>query len=219
MAIDLHMAHADSYSGYYGSYGNAFLFGYTINYTDYGASYGPYWNPSSYDGSEGASFSRTGNDIAWSSEFTDQDVEYFYIDEDCTVGDGVSGVALEAAGGGAYEATGSLDCTEEGQGTVDVYSVTLAADGDVTITVDTVADATTFDPWFVVNDSAGCSIFGADDSFACTFPPPKYDCPAGTLTATAGTYEIIVQNYGNCAGDVAEYKLTVDADADPNLIK
>ncbi len=218
--VALHMAHSDSYSGYYGSYDDAFLFGYTVSedYRGYTSNYGPYFSPMTYSGSTYGSFSRTGDEIAWTLDEESEDVEYYYSDSECEVEADVSFAAGEAALGGDYVATGSLPCSSDSVDAVlDVYTLTLAEAGDVTITVDTVADGTAFDPFFWINDTAGCVVDGADDSFDCTFPPPEYQCPSGTLTAVAGTFQVVVGNYGSCNGAVGDYSLTVGATTDPTL--
>jgi hypothetical protein len=212
--INLHMAHSDSYSGYYGDYNDVFLFGYTVTDDYYGYTYGPYFVPLAYDGG----FSRTGDDISWSIDQESEDVTYYYADSDCDAQADLSFVAGTAALGGDYEITGSLPCPTDGdESALDVYTVTLADAGDVTITVDTVAADTTFDPFFWINDASDCIVDGADDSFDCTFPPPEYQCPSGTLTAVAGTFQIVVGTYAGCEGATSEYKLTVGASADPSL--
>jgi hypothetical protein len=69
---------------------------------------------------------------------------------------------------------------------------------------------TAFDPKMWINDPSGCTIGYADDSFACTFPPPEYECPGLEIgTLEAGTYEVVVQAYGSCAGSTADYKIEV----------
>ena len=147
-----------------------------------------------------------------------EDVTYYYADSECDPQADVSFEAGTAALAGDYEATGSLPCPADGdESALDVYTITLANAGDVTITVDTVAADSTFDPFFWVNDTAECIVSGADDSFDCTFPPPKYQCPSGTFSGVAGTFQIVVGTYGGCEGDTSDYKLTVGAAVDPSL--
>ena len=74
---------------------------------------------------------------------------------------------------------------------------------------------TTFDPWFIVTNPSGCSFTYADDNFDCTYPPPEYTCPSVSIDTEEGTYQIIVMAYSSsCAGDTAEYELTINADWD-----
>ena len=220
VGVALHMAHSDSYSGYYGNYDDAFLFGYTVTeeYYGYTSEYGPYFSPMTYSGGYYGSFSRTGDDITWSIDEEDEDVEYYYSDSECDAEDGVSFEGGEAALGGDFVVTNSLPCpTDDGDAVLDVYTITLADVADVTLTVDTVADGTAFDPFFWVNDTAGCMVGGADDSFECTFTPAEYSCPSGTLTGVAGTFQVVVGNYGSCIGTEGDYSLTVGATLDPNV--
>ena len=58
-----------------------------------------------------------------------------------------------------------------------------------------------------------CITATGDDTFACTFPPPSFDCPAAVVTPeAAGTYIALVQVLGSCAGTTAEYTIAADAD-------
>ena len=210
--IALHMAHADPYMGYYGSYDDALLFGYTA--IEDGYTYGPYFEPVASNGS----FSRTGDDISWSIDSESEDVTYYYADSECDPQTDVSFEAGTAALAGNFTTAGSLPCPADGdESALDVYTITLAGAGDVTITVDTVAADSTFDPYFWINDSAECIVSGADDSFDCSFPPPEYQCPSGTFSGVAGTFQVVVGTYGGCEGTTSDYEITVGAAVDPSL--
>ena len=89
----------------------------------------------------------------------------------------------------------------------------------VSVTLDTVSDASTFDPTMWINDGASCTFLEADDSFDCAFPPPSgYQCPSGQFTASSdGTYQVVVRSAGDCDGSSGDYALSVDAASDPTL--
>lgn len=204
------------YEGWYGTYdlNNALMVGYSAYF--YGASYpGPYWYPMAYDGAYyGWDFTRSGPNLEWgyTAEYTYDATSflepyykycsYFYWS-----------YAYESYAGAA-SGTGEVDCSGS-QG--DVWTFNAAAGEEVSITVDTVAAETAFDPAFIVNDPSGCSVMVADDNFDCTFPPPTYACPATKFTVgDAGTYSVTVVGYGDCAGTKGAYKIQVEA-ADAKL--
>jgi hypothetical protein len=197
----LALGHADEYYlGYYTGYQDNALF----------AGYGyPYWYGLSYNGSEYGTFTRTGDDISWTfsaaSTYT-----YFYDYNQC---DGATeSDAARSFGGTGAGSTLNCDGT-----TTDVW--TFTADGSaVSVTVDTVAADSAFDPVLWVNDPDMCSVVYADDNFDCTFPPADYQCPSFQLdSTTAGTYQVVVKSWGSCTGDSAAYQLTIDGGADLTL--
>jgi hypothetical protein len=90
--------------------------------------------------------------------------------------------------------------------------------GDVHISVDTLSDKTTFDPWIVVTDASTCYMGEANDSFACSYPPAKGECPGYDVPVTAGdAYAVVVRSNGSCASTIGEYSITVDTSSDPSL--
>ncbi len=103
-------------------------------------------------------------------------------------------------------------------GMVDTWLVTVDA-GGATLTVDTVADETAFDPYWAAlvapgdyEDLLGITI-AFDDDVDCTFPPPSFTCPQGALEE--GVYEIAVgaASVIGCAGEIQEYLIVVDGAA------
>jgi hypothetical protein len=205
---DLVLAHAPSFGvlEWYGMYyyADALVTGYTA----YGE--GPYWWVLSHEKSSEGTYERSGDDIDWTWEyqaFVDVDPHF----QDC--GD-VGGSDADTGFPGSTSATGELAC----DGTVaDVYQFTADAGQTVFITVDTVAEATAYDPALYVNGPDGCTLVEVDDSFDCTWPPPAYRCPAVELETGAGDHLIVVTSRGNCAGEVGEYELRFDG-ANPALL-
>jgi hypothetical protein len=121
---------------------------------------------------------------------------------------------------GAYSDTGDSHCgyaTGTYLEQYDVWSVTPASGQTVTISVDTVAAATAFDPYFWILDQDECTLGSADDSFTCSYPPSSGSCPSMEFIADAETYKIIVGSYGACTGTTADYEIRVDAPSDPTL--
>ncbi len=210
------MAHMDSYAGYYGSYNNAMLTGFSVDYSAYGYGYypGPYFFMLSYDGSANGAFTRTGDDVEWDWSYTGYDAtyEYNYLDDcgaylyydDFTT-------LVDTAG-----STGEVDC--DGQ-LLDVWGVDLAVGETVEISIDTANDATAFDPLGWLNDPDGCAVSYNDDSFDCTYPPVAYQCPAMDHEVTvAGTHQIVIASYNSCNGSVSGYELKVLVDGAPAVL-
>lgn len=177
-------------------------FGAIVTYSYGGQAYG------------GGTYSLSGTALDWTYEATGTERgELVYLNEDCTA----SGTAAEAEAAFTSESAQTEDVACDGL-TVDVWEFTAAAAGEYAISVDTVADATAFDTVIYVNDPAGCTIDSFDDSFACAFPPPSFECSGATITAaTAGTHQIVVRSFGSCAGeDTGSYTLVVNG-ATPTL--
>ena len=84
--------------------------------------------------------------------------------------------------------------------------------------MDTISEETAFDPAIVVNGADGCVAIFADDGFACTYPPPMYECPATTLPNTEGVHQILVLNFGSCADEESgSYRIDVAGDGAETL--
>ncbi len=113
--------------------------------------------------------------------------------------------------------TGSIPCDEF---SFDIYS--FEGNGDDVFEVDTVSAEGTFDPWAFTSSTLMTAEFdekltinSGDDDFACTFPPPQYECPRIESHTTAITY-LYVGAYGesdsNCnssrTGDYAIHSNT-----------
>ncbi len=207
---ELLLAHAPSFTteGWYGTYtfDDALLTGYTLA----GTGAGPYWWMLSHADAADASFSRVGDALTWSYAYqglVDRDPYH----NDC--GD-VTASDAEAGFAGAVVAMSELAC----DGSVaDVWSFEGSAGETASITVDTVASDTAFDPRLYLNRPDGCTHVTADDNFDCTFPPPSYACPAVELPTDDGTYEVVVLAAGSCVGEVAGYSIRVDGPAGATL--
>lgn len=175
-----------------------------FNYYGYGEAYpGPYPVLFGYDGGyyyPGRS-SLSGMDFSATWDASSYGLHYYAACDALVVSDATSGF------GGMSYGPEELDCDAL---LADVW--TFETDGGtVGITVDTVSDATAFDTRFLVNSADGCSIGYSDDNWACSYPPPTYQCPAIELTdLAAGTYTVVVHSYGDCAGSVGEYTLSID---------
>jgi len=206
---ELMMAHADTYTvyGYYGDYAydDAFLTGYSAYY--YGYYFGPTFSVLSSDGSDTATFTRDGNDIAWTwtydYSYTGYDYSYAYTEycDYVTFSDATESFTGDETG------TGSVDC--DGL-LADAWTFDVGSDGAATISVDTVAADTAFDTKFYVSDPDGCEIASADDNFDCTYAPADYYCSSVELSGlAAGTYTVVVSSYGSCTGSTSDYSISV----------
>jgi len=98
--------------------------------------------------------------------------------------------------------TGSISCDEF---SFDIYS--FEGSGDDVFEVDTVSAEGTFDPWAFTAGTLMTAEFdekltlnSGDDDFACTFPPPKYECPRIESHTTGLTY-LYVGAYGDSDGN------------------
>jgi hypothetical protein len=171
----------ESYEGYYGTYtnlfasfGTAYSYYYQEEYTDF--------NVLGYDGGGMGTMTVDGDAVAWQVAM-----------------EAVDAVVPTAPATGTVSGTGDVDCSGE---TYDVWTVDVEAGGEVTFTLDTVALETAFDPVIYIVGPDACYGASADDTFDCTFPPPEYQCPGVTLAPeVAGTYSVIVVNYGTCAAE------------------
>lgn len=142
------------------------------------------------------------------------------------------GLALVLVGCGGGPVTGSLVCDEAADEAVAVYRAKSKDAGSVHAVVDTVDAATAFDPavtlisvtsWTetVASLPIDAELAYADDDFACTFPPPDYECPelTATVPATEQDLGVIVEVVGSCAGTEAGYELLVERDGKPLKLK
>ena len=100
----------------------------------------------------------------------------------------------------------------------DRWSFYAASDGYAYVTVDTVADATKFDPDLVVTDSSSCILGNAYNTFTCSYSPITGSCASYLLPVSAGeTYDAMVLTHAGCASSTGEYQLSIDLPADPSL--
>jgi len=213
-AEDMVMAHSDRYGGH----DDVLLSGYHLTWSqETGDQAYPdrYWAPIAYAGSSYGAFISDGDDftLSWLS-FDAAEYRYSYLDTYNMCMEYTEGAALTD---GATTSAGGLPCGEE---ILDVWSLTVAGETEtISISVDTVSESTTFDPMMWVNDvDAGeCALAQADDSFDCSYPPPRFSCPSVSFDADSERYQIVVVNLGDCAGDVGEYRIVVDGGAGAGL--
>lgn len=108
----------------------------------------------------------------------------------------------------------------------DLWGLTLAANDEVIVRVDTVDAGTTFDPVMTLLKGAdvatGTEVGYSDDDMDCTFPPPEYSCPfwEGTVQE-AGSYLALVEVASVCPNPLGRYLINVrvnGADVEPVLI-
>jgi formylglycine-generating enzyme required for sulfatase activity len=208
---DIILAHADTayVSGSYYDYKiyDALQVGFSYYYGTYP---GPYWFNAYYEGTTNdGSFSRDGNDIAWSFHTENTAASYTgtaYFD-DCE--EEITDDAVSALGGDIALA-GTVPC--DGW-QADVWEITAPDAADFGITIDTVSDETTFDPAMFINspvneDEVACVHSYADDGFDCSYPPPAYECPAAEVTGDGGVYQVVVFSLGSCSAEEVEYTIT-----------
>ncbi len=205
---DLLLAHAPVFQthGWYGTYtfDDALLTGYTLLDGE-----NTWWLLAHAD-SPDASVTRSGDELSWSYAAQGPlDVDPLY--DDC--GEIVESDA-DGALGGAVVATSELPCDGA---RADVWGFTGVAGESASVTVDTVAADTAFDPRLYVNGPDGCTGWTADDNFDCTFPPPSYRCPAVSLGTADGDYRVVVLAAGSCAGTLGAYTIRVDGVAGASL--
>jgi len=203
--VDLWIAHSPNYPGYYGDYVDALLVGYTSRYAE--VLYPGVPVVLAYAGEDSpGTYARTGLDIAWTWRMEDNRYDLSYFDA-CDA-DPVQAGSQEPAGNTA--AAEDLDCAGD---LADVWEIEVL-DEAFTVSVDTNSAETTFDPGFHLNDAEGCTLAFADDNFECTFPPANHGCPAVRVEPPApSTHQVVVKSWGGCAGERAEYTLSVDGGA------
>jgi hypothetical protein len=198
---------------------DVFQVGFSYTYYYEGEAYfypGPYWWQMAYEGdNKDSSFVQDGDEVAWSLAMSAVAAEYG--DEQYLNGCGES-LAEDTDSSGALggDSTGSSDVLCEGF-LVDVWEFEGSAGGNVSVTVDTIAEETRFDAAFWVNKPNGCFLNYANDTFDCTYPPSAGKCPASQFQVTEGTHEIVVFSWGSCATQYPEYTISLDASWDPDL--
>jgi len=175
------------------------------------ATYPGSWSPMVYDTSFRGYAAYSKDLLTWTQSYT-LPIPDWKIDYTCSGGSGVSGTSDY---GGAYGSTTSMACG--GGVTYDRWSFVAPATEYAYVTVDTVSDATSFNPYFFVTGD-GCFIGIADDSFACTYPP-KFggNCPSYKMSVTAGVeYDVFVLD-GGCLTKTIDYEIAIDTTGDPTL--
>ncbi|MFT7520520.1 MAG: hypothetical protein ACI9MC_002669 [Kiritimatiellia bacterium] len=161
--------------------------------------------------------------LSWSHQMVEaHGPDLLYHERECVV------TEVPELGGrkteGAYQGTGELTCAGF---EVDVWTFNARAGERVDLALDTVAADSAFDSVLFVEDPDGCLVALGDDVFRCSYAPLDYSCGGGRFTPEkTGTYRIIAGSYDACTapdldgdgyGDVAEYRLSIDASYDPEL--
>jgi hypothetical protein len=205
-----YMALMDEFAGYYGTYTNALVWGYGIDYYYYGYHYyypGPYWLYAvASDENPYTSVDLGMNTFSWTVDASYSGSAANYI----TYCDYLPYSYAYYAYDGPYSGTSTLDCYGY---YVDVWSFYAVAGTTVNLTVDTVEMSTAFIPYFYVNDPEGCSEVEALCNYTCTFPEPSVGCcPSYSFVpAENGTYQVALFDYpGYCAGSSSAYKIVAD---------
>lgn len=98
----------------------------------------------------------------------------------------------------------------------DQFALVVPSGQSVSVKVDTADAATAADTRLRIRLPDGTELYEADDEVACTFAPPKYQCPEHSFTAnTAGLYtlEVYVGTSESCADkSLVNYVLTATVD-------
>jgi len=167
--------------------------------------YGPYFQNLLWDGSRYGDFAREGDSLAWTwgqayETSTSEGVQQWCPDVEVSTVQTRRALGIDAV-------QGEFPCDFAHH---DAWSFPVEAGDIVSVTVDTVAAETAFDPMVWVNGPDSCTLLWVDEGFDCSFPPPAFQCPAGKFQATAsGTYEVFVGTMSSCAGETAAYALDV----------
>jgi hypothetical protein len=108
----------------------------------------------------------------------------------------------------AAAVTGVLPC----RGTaVDIWTLEATAGEELTLLLDTVDPATTFDGALYVATAERCILAYGDDEHDCTFPPASYGCPSARVRAPEdGVLHVVVQSLGVCASREVDYRLMAE---------
>jgi hypothetical protein len=168
-------------------------------------SWGTWFTPIAWVGSPSGTFARVGDDLSWSwtqsyDTYAVSEVYTSCADTNVTMVPTTRRIGLDAV-------TGTVPCDGSHH---DGWTFEARAGDIVNISVDTVAEDTTFDPMFWVNGPDTCTLATLDDTFACTFPPPSFSCPSGKFEAPVdGTYEVFVAMMSGCVGETGAYTLDV----------
>ncbi len=114
---------------------------------------------------------------------------------------------------------GTLDCTDW---YIDVWSVELEEGDELLAQVDTVSDATSFDPVLLITWEQSLPFADYElwmtDNMECSFTPPPEEaqCPEVDWTSNAaGTLHMVVDVASEpCAAETVEYRLTVEVNGE-----
>jgi hypothetical protein len=205
---DMVLAHADvldvvdSY-GEISTYTDALFIQYMSDAMGYYGSYGELTQRvlAHADGEETIGvFSQDGMEVEWGieSESTNngEEIVLDWCDYSYTYSEAESNL------GGPRMGTSELDC--EGD-KLDVWSFVVDETQTVSVTVDTLGLDTAFDPRLYLVGPSECVDFSTDDDFDCSYPPPRFQCPAIEAELTPGTWNAVVSAFPkSCAADIEE---------------
>lgn len=147
--------------------------------------------------------------LSWSYYYSgspDSGPSYYHL---CDRASYVPWSTATEAYGATFSGSSSLPC--DGEDWLDVWTVQAEVGQTLAITLDTVDEMTTFEPWFWVNSPSGCTVVYANDSFVCTYPPPYWGwCPSALVPVDeAGTWQVVAGAY-DCAAEQGMYRISVE---------
>lgn len=211
---DVVFAHADMLEVGEGetvaSYADAVFVRYNLN--GYADVYGPYTRVLSHDdGAEDIGiFKRNDDTFEWGSELDGSNngedllVDFCEWDYESSWSD----IEIE---GGFTTGTEAVNCDGK---KVDVWTLDIDSSMTLGLAVDTVDSETAFDAKMIVMNDDECVVATADDNFACSFAPDRYECPAIEFDVSPGEYQVLVHSMVNVCRDgveMGEYTLKVDS--------
>jgi len=208
------MAHTDQYE-YYGTlypYYNVFFEYYHYYGTNYGSGWLSFEDDTSGTNTSDGTFTRTGDDIAWTYDRTSYGA-FGHAIRNCTGAVITRSAETSDLTDGTSPTTMDDTLTNCATGEYfDTWTVALNASETVLVSVDSLTEANQFDPYIWLNDGSGCTGIIDDDAFDCASGLTGY-CPSLTYTSSAAeTITIYVNSVGSCfdtTGDIGNYQLRV----------
>lgn len=208
---DLFLAAAADWHGAELDYGNALLSGWSRTEIYGGATYeypGPYYTLLAWDEAPYGAWTLADDALSFSyanvGTSTVTERPYYEVCGELSTGEVPASVD-------GVEVSGDVVCGE----TFDLFDLDVT--GDLSVVVDTVDASTAADLWLWLDGPDGCTELVADDEVDCSYPPPRFRCPATSVTVEPGPWRLAVASTGEaCAGERAGYRLTV-AGAEPTL--
>ncbi len=132
-----------------------------------------------------------------------------------------SGTAEVAVGYGITESPHRGSLGGPSSGFADVYAISVRAGDVLNLSADTVAPDSAGDLVIDVFDSEGQAMLGHfDDQMGCTYPPPVWACPMGSIVApNTGLIHIHVYSLSSIVNPSnIEYELTVQRNGSPQTL-
>ena len=181
--------------GYYGSYGEGELTQRVLAHADGEDTVGV--------------FTQEGVEVEWGIERESSNNGEEIVLDWCDYSYGFS--SAESSLGGPRVGTSEMDC---GGNKLDVWSFDVDETQTVSVTVDTLALDTAFDPRLYLVGPSECVEYLTDDDFDCSYPPPRFQCPAIEAELTPGTWNAVVSAFPkSCADDIeaGSYELLLNS--------